>query len=310
MARSQPLRPLHYARVPGIDDAGDLRQRLRHHAGAWHGGHPHEMVHETRIIKLDNSPRSGQRTHMGDVRGHWEGNTLVVETTNMRAPYRNGSAKQKLIERFVPTAPGIIEWSMTVDDPDTWVRPWTFAMRLTADPDQPPGVRLPRRQLRDAQHPERRARRRSESRGSEVRRGRTRPPRTAVGVNEDQERRRRRRAVARRRHKPASRIRSRAARARTRRTAAGTIQGSNGVARRRLLRSGGCRCRAIPRQEPASIRPRIPDIGAGAIGRWRRVRSRFNAACATNTTGCATNAPKCILSECRIATPATFDSSR
>jgi hypothetical protein len=97
----------------------------------------YEMVHETRIIRLDNSPRSGQRTHMGEARGHWEGNTLVVETMDMRAPYRNGSPKQKLIERFVPTAPGIIEWSMTIDDPDTWVRPWTFAMRLTADPDQP-----------------------------------------------------------------------------------------------------------------------------------------------------------------------------
>jgi hypothetical protein len=97
----------------------------------------YEMVHETRIIRLDNSPRSGQRTHMGDARGRWEGNTLVVETTNLRAPYRNGSPKQTLVERFVPTAPGIIEWSMTVDDPETWVRPWTFAMRLTADPEQP-----------------------------------------------------------------------------------------------------------------------------------------------------------------------------
>jgi hypothetical protein len=97
----------------------------------------YEMVHETRVIRLDNSPRSGQRTHMGDARGRWEGNTLVVETTNLRAPYRNGSPQQKLIERFVPTAPGIIEWSMTIDDPETWVRPWTFAMRLTADPDQP-----------------------------------------------------------------------------------------------------------------------------------------------------------------------------
>jgi len=97
----------------------------------------YEMVHETRVIRLDASPRTGQRSHMGDARGHWEGNTLVVETTNMRAPYRNGSANQKLIERFVPTAAGVIEWSMTVDDPETWVRPWTFAMRLTADPDQP-----------------------------------------------------------------------------------------------------------------------------------------------------------------------------
>jgi hypothetical protein len=97
----------------------------------------YEMVHETRVIRLDNSPRNGQLSHMGDARGHWEGNTLVVETTNMRSPYRNGSAKQKLIERFVPTAPNVIEWSMTVDDPETWVKPWTFAMRLTADPDQP-----------------------------------------------------------------------------------------------------------------------------------------------------------------------------
>ena len=97
----------------------------------------YEMVHETRVIRLDNSPRSGQRSHMGDARGRWEGNTLVVETTNLRAPYRNGSPNQKLIERFVPTASGVIEWSMTIDDPDTWVRPWTYAMRLTADPDQP-----------------------------------------------------------------------------------------------------------------------------------------------------------------------------
>ena len=99
----------------------------------------YEMVHETRVIRLDNSPLTGQRSHMGEARGHWEGNTLVVETTNFdpRSAYRNGSAKMKLTERFVPTAAGVIEWSMTVDDPETWVRPWTFAMRLTADPDQP-----------------------------------------------------------------------------------------------------------------------------------------------------------------------------
>jgi hypothetical protein len=96
----------------------------------------YEMIHETRVIRLDNSPRSGQLSHMGDARGRWEGNTLVVETVNLRTPYRGGSPKQKLIERFVPTAPGVIEWSMTIDDADTWVRPWTFAMRLTADPEQ------------------------------------------------------------------------------------------------------------------------------------------------------------------------------
>ena len=99
----------------------------------------YEMIHETRIIRLDNSPLTGQRSHMGEARGRWEGNTLVVETTNFdpRTAYRNGSAKMKLTERFVPTGPGVIEWSMTVNDPETWVSPWTFAMRLTADPEQP-----------------------------------------------------------------------------------------------------------------------------------------------------------------------------
>jgi hypothetical protein len=98
----------------------------------------YEMIHETRIIPLDNRPRNGQASHMGDARGHWEGDTLVVETTNFdsRTVYRNASPQAKLIERFKPTAPGIIEWSMTVDDRTTWTRPWTFAMRLTADPEQ------------------------------------------------------------------------------------------------------------------------------------------------------------------------------
>jgi hypothetical protein len=75
---------------------------------------------------------------MGEPRGHWEGNTLVVETTNFdpRSAYRNGTPTMKLTERFVPTDKGVLEWSMTVDDPNTWVRPWTFAMRLTHDPEQ------------------------------------------------------------------------------------------------------------------------------------------------------------------------------
>jgi len=99
----------------------------------------YEMIHETRVIRLDDSPRTGLPSHMGEARGRWEGNTLVVETTNFdpRTAYRNGSSEMRLIERFTPVAPGIIEWSMTVNDPQTWVRPWTFGMRLTADPDQP-----------------------------------------------------------------------------------------------------------------------------------------------------------------------------
>ena len=98
----------------------------------------YEMIHETRIIPLDNRPRTGLLSHMGEARGRWDGNTLVVETTTFdpRTAYRTGTSKMKLTERFTPTAPGVIEWQMTVDDPETWVRPWTFAMRLTSDPEQ------------------------------------------------------------------------------------------------------------------------------------------------------------------------------
>ena len=99
----------------------------------------YEMVHETRVIRLDSSPRTGLRSHMGDARGHFEGDTLVVETINFdpRSAYRNGSPKMKLTERFKPVGADKIEWSMTIDDPDTWTKPWTFGMTLTADPHQP-----------------------------------------------------------------------------------------------------------------------------------------------------------------------------
>jgi hypothetical protein len=77
---------------------------------------------------------------MGDARGHWEGTTLVVETTNFedRSVYRNANAATlRLIERFSPISPGRIEWSVTVDDPMTWTRPWTFAMPLTKNDREP-----------------------------------------------------------------------------------------------------------------------------------------------------------------------------
>ena len=71
---------------------------------------------------------------MGDARGHWEGNTLVVETTNFKdqIAYRGADgATLRLVERFKPIGPHTVEWSVTGDDPSTWTRPWTFAMNLT-----------------------------------------------------------------------------------------------------------------------------------------------------------------------------------
>src|SRR5262245_12530130 len=104
----------------------------------------YEMIHETRVIPIEAAPRAhvGKRLHldMGDARGHWEGDTLVVETTNFhpRSAYRQANADQlKLTERFTRIAPDKVRWSVTVDDPTTWTRPWTFAMPLTLNDTEP-----------------------------------------------------------------------------------------------------------------------------------------------------------------------------
>jgi hypothetical protein len=96
----------------------------------------YEMIHETRLIPLDGRTHVGKgiATYMGDARGHFEGDTLVVETTNFKdvIAYRNGNAEtMRLVERFKPINAGTVEWSVTVNDPATWTRPWTFAMNLT-----------------------------------------------------------------------------------------------------------------------------------------------------------------------------------
>ena len=99
----------------------------------------YEMVHETRIIPLDGKPHPGAniKMYMGDAKGHFEGNTLVVETTNFtdKTAYRGSSEHLKLTERFKPVAPDTVEWSVTFDDPHTWTRVWTFAMNLSKKDD-------------------------------------------------------------------------------------------------------------------------------------------------------------------------------
>ncbi len=77
---------------------------------------------------------------MGDARGHWDGNTLVVESMNYkdRSAYRNASAATlRLVERFTRTSADRIEWSVTVNDPATWTKPWTFSMPLTQTDTEP-----------------------------------------------------------------------------------------------------------------------------------------------------------------------------
>ena len=100
----------------------------------------YEMVHETRVIPVDGRPPvdNSIRMYMGNPRGYWDGDTLVVETTNFtdKTPYRQSTANLRLVERFTRTAPDRVEWSVTVDDPATWSRPWTFSMPLTQDTSQ------------------------------------------------------------------------------------------------------------------------------------------------------------------------------
>jgi hypothetical protein len=99
----------------------------------------YEMVHETRIIPLDGRKTlpPGMLSYMGDSRGRWEGDTLVVEGSHYRedSAFGGASSRLKTTERFRPTSKDTLEWSITFDDPNTWVRPWTFGMRLTRDPE-------------------------------------------------------------------------------------------------------------------------------------------------------------------------------
>ena len=73
---------------------------------------------------------------MGDARGHWEGNTLVVETTNFReeTTYRGANPQTLRVDRTLHARRADkVMWAVTFDDPKTWTRPWTFAMPLTMD---------------------------------------------------------------------------------------------------------------------------------------------------------------------------------
>ena len=127
----------------------------------------YEMVHETRIIPLDGrAPLAPSiRQYMGEARGRWEGDTLVVETTNFKdePAYRGANPETlRLIERFTAISRDKVEWSVTVDDPTTWTRRWTFAMPLTRnDKEAVVEYHMPRGKSGDGARAGRRASRRA-----------------------------------------------------------------------------------------------------------------------------------------------------
>jgi hypothetical protein len=99
-----------------------------------------EMIHDVRIIPLDRRPAlpGNIRQWMGDSRGHWEGDTLVVETANFNGknPLRGSSENMRVTERFTRIDADTISYKFTVEDPSTWTRPWTaeLPMRKTVGP--------------------------------------------------------------------------------------------------------------------------------------------------------------------------------
>jgi hypothetical protein len=99
-----------------------------------------EMLHDVRIIPLDGRPHVSQnvRQWTGDSRGHYEGDTLVVETTNFnnKNPFNGSSENMRLVERFTRTDENTIRYQFTVDDPATWTKPFTaeMPMRKTIGP--------------------------------------------------------------------------------------------------------------------------------------------------------------------------------
>ena len=93
-----------------------------------------EQLHNARIIPIDDRPQPPEATRqwMGVSRGRWEGDTLVVETTNINGknPFRGSSDRMRVVERFTRVADDDVLYTFTVEDPATWARPWTADMPM------------------------------------------------------------------------------------------------------------------------------------------------------------------------------------
>ena len=86
-----------------------------------------------RVIYLDGRPHlpPNIKLYLGDSRGHWEGNTLVVETTNFSQGYRGSNVDTyKMIERYTRVDANNLRREITFDDPKTWTRPWTIVIDM------------------------------------------------------------------------------------------------------------------------------------------------------------------------------------
>jgi hypothetical protein len=94
-----------------------------------------EELHEARVIPMDGRPHAPEavRSWLGDSRGHWEGNSLVIETTNFndKVAFQGASRDLKLTERLTRTGEETMKYEFTVEDPHTWAQPWKAEMPVT-----------------------------------------------------------------------------------------------------------------------------------------------------------------------------------
>ena len=97
-----------------------------------------EMAHDARIVPIASKATLPQnvRQWLGKPNGRWEGDTLVVETTNYLNGFYGSTPDVKVTERFTRVHPDFINWVITVDDPKTWTRPWSLMIRLKRTDDQ------------------------------------------------------------------------------------------------------------------------------------------------------------------------------
>jgi len=99
-----------------------------------------EMIHEARIIPLDNRPHVGKKitSYLGDSRGHWDGNTLVVETTNLNGRTNYSAVNMTLVERFTRLENDVLRYEAIVDDPSTY----TARVKISIPFTSPPGYQV------------------------------------------------------------------------------------------------------------------------------------------------------------------------
>ena len=117
--------------LPGANE-GNLLQIVQ---GPGYVAFLREQNHGTRVIPTDGRPHVPQNVHLwqGDSVGHWEGNTLVIDTTNFTnlTAFRGSSEKLHLVERFTRASNDTMIYQFTVEDPTTWAKPWTAEIPWT-----------------------------------------------------------------------------------------------------------------------------------------------------------------------------------